>query len=88
MRIAGAFSGDEYYVLKRINSCIAQIPPSSAKEYADKCAMQLSREAYMKCKQDPRSELELGTDYDEYIERIKQLDTFFKCYRMMRETGV
>lgn len=26
--------------------------------------------------------------YDEHISEIKQLDTFFKCYRMMIETGV
>lgn len=88
LRIAGAFSGDESYVLKQINFCISKIPASSAKEYADKCAERLSREEYMKYKQDIRADVELGEDYEEYLEKIKRLDTFFKCYRMMMETGV
>lgn len=88
LRIAGSFSGDESYVLKQINFCISKIPASSAKEYADKCAERLSREEYMKYKQDIRADVELGEDYEEYLEKIKQLDTFFKCYRMMTETGV
>ena len=68
--------------------CRPKIPASSAKEYADKCAERLSREEYMKYKQDIRADVELGEDYEEYLEKIKRLDTFFKCYRMMMETGV
>lgn len=88
LRIDGTFNGYESYVLKQINFCISKIPPSPAKEYADNCAKQLSRDVYMKSKQAGNLELDLEKGYDEYISKIKQLDTFFKCYRMMIETGV
>ena len=88
LRIDGTFNGYESYVLKQINFCISKIPPSPAKEYADNCAKQLSRDVYMNSKHAGNLEFELEKGYDEYISKIKQLDTFFKCYRMMIETGV
>lgn len=88
IRIAGSFGGDESYVLKQINHCISKIPDSDARKYADNCAKKLSREMYLRNKQDCCLELEPEEGYDEYIAKIKQIDTFFRCYRMMKESGI
>lgn len=88
LRIGGSFEGYESYILKQINFCISKIPNSCAKQYADICATRLSRDVHVNGKSECSISEEIDKGYDDYITRIKQIDTFFKCYRMMKENGL
>lgn len=88
LRIDGGFSGQESYVLKQVNNCIGKIPPSPARDYADRCAMRLSRDEHLKDKQDHDSAFEPDDKYEQYNARIKAMETFIKCYRAMVDTGI
>lgn len=84
-RIAGDFVGNEEYVLKQINYCISRTPSSPAKEYAEKCAESLARDEYLKDGQGYGTSEE---GYEEYVTKIKQLDAFYRYYRMMLENSI
>lgn len=88
----GKFEGCELEILKSLNTCIAKIPQSNAKAYADLQAKHLSRTAYLRRAQqtEPRdySEEELLEGSDEYSERIKRTIKFFKYWELAKSNSI
>ena len=86
-RIGGSYAGYESYVMKQINFCISKIPQSPAREYADACAMSLTRDNYIRNKHG-LEELNdsSATGYEAYIDRIKCMDQFIKACLIMKES--
>lgn len=86
LRIGGVMEHNETYVLDQINDCISSIPSSSAKEYADAYAKNLSYKEHMKRKED-------GTYYNgekaechkEYIDQIRRREAIARACRMIGE---
>ncbi len=88
----GKFEGCELEILKSLNTCIAKIPQSTAKAYADLQAQRLSRTAYMR-----RAKQAEPGDYceeeqldgsDEYTERIKRTIKFFKYLELANKNSI
>ncbi|MBR2890616.1 MAG: helix-turn-helix transcriptional regulator [Oscillospiraceae bacterium] len=88
LRIDGSFEGNESYILKQINFCVSRIPDSPAKEYANNCAQCLSRDSYLQRKRNDNQGALVGSGYEEYRAKIKQLDSFYKYYRMMVDNSI
>ena len=85
-RIDGNYENNEAYVLDQIDRCIAQIPVSAAKEYADVYVEKIKYTSRCNYKKDGLINCKnLPEHHEEYMEQVRQVSKLMRCVQDIQD---